>query len=122
MILGDVRPGREAVITIALSGTAGNAEEFDATIDTGFTDYLTIPPTLVERLGLRYRESMSFELANGQLAAFDLYEASVLWDDTWREIIVAVADGGPLIGMALLHGFRLNIEVIDGGRVEITRL
>jgi len=39
-----------------------------------------------------------------------------------REVIVSLADGGALVGMALMQGYHLSVEVIDGGRVEIRPL
>ena len=122
MILGEVKPSREAVVRVVLAGAAERTLELDAVVDTGFTDYLTVSPDIVDGLGLRYRESMTYELANGALDMFDLYEGRVLWDGAWREVIVSLADGGPLLGMALLQGFHLGVDVVDGGRVEIRSL
>jgi len=122
VIVGEVKPGQEASVSLAVMGPADRQIEFDAVVDTGFTDYLTIPSRWVNELGLRFRESMTYELANGELAAFDLFEVRVLWDGRWRNIVASVADGGPLVGMALLHGQRLTVDVIDGGRVEIRAL
>ena len=122
MIVGEVKPSREALIRVALAGPAGRRVELDAIIDTGFTDFLTVPRQVIEELGLRFRESMAYELANGDLDMFDLYEGKVLWDDRWREVIVSLAEGGPLVGMGLMEGCRLSVDVTDGGRVEIRPL
>ena len=119
MIVGEVKPGREALIRLTLAGSTEQTVELDAIVDTGFTDYLTVSKRLVDRLGLQFRESMAYELANGELDMFDLYEGRVLWDRRWREVIVSLADGGVLVGMALMQGYHLSVEVIDGGRVQI---
>jgi clan AA aspartic protease len=122
VIVGEVKPSREALIRLALAGPAGRRVELDAIIDTGFTDFLTVPRQVIEELGLRFRESMAYELANGDLDMFDLYEGKVLWDGRWREVIVSLAEGGPLVGMGLMEGCRLSVDVTDGGRVEIRPL
>ncbi len=122
MIVGEVKPSREALIRLVLADPAERTVELDAIVDTGFTDYLTVPRDVVRELGLRYRESMAYELANGELDMFDLYEGRVLWDGHWREVIVSLAEGGALVGMALIQGYHLSIDAIDGGRVEIRSL
>lgn len=122
MIVGEVKPNREALIRIVLAGPAGRGVELDAIVDTGFTDYLTVSRQVVEELGLRFRESMAYELANGEVDTFDLHEGKVLWDDRLRDVIVSVAEGGPLVGMGLMEGCRLTVDVMDGGRVEIRPL
>jgi len=122
VIVGEVKPSREALIRLVLADPAERTVELDAIVDTGFTDYLTVPRDVVRELGLRYRESMAYELANGELDMFDLYEGRVLWDGHWREVIVSLAEGGALVGMALIQGYHLSIDAIDGGRVEIRSL
>lgn len=122
MIVGEVKPSREALIRLVLAGPGNTTVELDAIIDTGFTDYLTVSREVVEALNLGFRESMAYELANGDLEMFDLFEARVLWDGQWRNVVVSRAEGGPLVGMALMQGSRLTVEVIDGGRVEIQSL
>jgi hypothetical protein len=42
--------------------------------------------------------------------------------DTWRHVFAVEMEGGPLLGMAMLAGNYLGIEVTDGGRVEIRPL
>jgi len=122
MIVGEVKPSREALIRIVLKGTANQTVELDAVVDTGFTDYITVSKHLADELGLRYRESMIYELANGEVDMFDLYEGRVVWNGQWRDVVLSVADGGPLVGMALMHGCRLTIDIVDGGRVQIRPL
>ena len=52
----------------------------------------------------------------------DVYDASIEWDGQVRPILVLEADDVPLIGMALLYGSRLTIDVVDGGAVTIEPL
>ena len=40
---------------------------------------------------------------------------TVLWDGRPREIVAYLSDTTPLIGMSLLHGHKLEIDVEDGG-------
>jgi hypothetical protein len=50
------------------------------------------------------------------------FHAFVEWHGTPREVIALAADGDPLIGMSLLRGSRLSIDVINGGEVRIDAL
>ena len=52
MIEGVVNAAHEAVVTLALHGSAGQTRDIEAVIDTGFTGFLTVPPALAGELGL----------------------------------------------------------------------
>jgi clan AA aspartic protease len=96
--------------------------DFQAVVDTGFNDWLALPPGAIEKLALPFREEGRYTLADGSETASRLFAAEVEWLGRLRRILVAEMDGGPLLGMALLRGSYLGIEVIDGGRVEIRTL
>ena len=51
-----------------------------------------------------------------------LYAATIVWDGKYREIDVAESETEPLIGMALLYGYKLQIETIKGGLVRVDAL
>ena len=58
-------------------------------------------------------------LADGAEARFDVHSATVLWEDRPRRVYVYSAEATPLVGMRLLEGHSLYVEVEDGGRVVI---
>ena len=47
---------------------------------------------------------------------------AVQWEGQLREGTVLAADGTPLVGMDLLAGSRLCLDLIEGGPVTIERL
>jgi hypothetical protein len=51
-----------------------------------------------------------------------MYRAKRSWHGQQRDVLVAEAEGTPFVGMSLLSGNRLVIDVIDGGGVEIDSL
>jgi len=122
MIAGVVNEQAEATIPLRALGPEGVELLITAVIDTGFSDYLTLPPSMIAALGLGSDVPVEATLADGSLAQMDSYQATLLWDGQPREILVLEADGGPLVGMALLYGSRLSIDVVDGGAVTVAPL
>ncbi len=119
MIEGVVNAGYEPVVPLRVQGPSGHTMDIEAVVDTGFTGFLTLPPALMTDLRLRYRGRGWATLADGSEAPFDVYGVTVLWDGLPRLIEADEADSIPLVGMRLLEGHNLNIEVRDGGSVVI---
>jgi clan AA aspartic protease len=122
MITGTVVGGREAVITLTLSGTNGIEAHIDVVIDTGFTDSLTLSTEWVDALALPYLQAEIVLLADGSEINVDQYEGTVIWDGSHRPIVVHCMEGNPLIGMSMLQECRVTLHVRDGGAVEIEAL
>ena len=119
MTTGTVNADYEAVIRLFVQGLAGSAHEVDAIIDTGFNGFLTLPPALVTALGLMRRSRGRVLLANGSEELFDIYGVTVLWNGQQRYVEADAVDTTPLVGMSLLDGYDLHIQVADGGQVVI---
>ena len=119
MIEGVVNSAYEAVITLSLRGPAGQAQEVEAVIDTGFTGFVTLPPSLVAELGLVFMGTSEATLADGSEVSFDAYDVTVLWESQPRDVLIDEADTTPLVGMLLLDRHNLSIDVENGGRVLI---
>ena len=119
MIEGVVNAAREAVVTLSLRGPAGQARDIRAVVDTGYSGFLTLPTTLVAELGLPFANLGWARLANDDEVTYDVHHATVLWDGQPRQIRADVTGSTPLLGMRLLAGHDLSIEVERGGRVLI---
>jgi predicted aspartyl protease len=52
MITGHVTADREAIVRLKLRGTNGVEAEVEAVLDTGFTEYLSLPQNWVTALAL----------------------------------------------------------------------
>jgi clan AA aspartic protease len=122
MISGKVNVYREAVVRLVLQNPQGREREIEAVIDTGFNGFLTLPLDLVSGLALPFRRSGRALLGDGSEITFDVHEAVVLWDGRLRRIAVDIADTDPLLGMGLLYGHEINLQVIEGGDVSIKHL
>lgn len=121
MITGTVK-GDEARIRLKLIGTNGNDVYVQAVVDTGYTGSLSLSPSLIAELGLQWRSMGCGLLADGSEMLFDVYEAVLDWDGKRVIVLVAEADADPLIGMRLLRGHELKVQVRSAGEVTITRL
>jgi clan AA aspartic protease len=112
----------EALLRLTVHGTRRRKHQIEAVIDTGFSGYLTLPPDVIAGLGLAWQSTAQGILADGSASPFELYEAAVVWDRRARLIVVCESDATPLVGMAMLDGYELNVQVRPRGKVTITRL
>ena len=119
MIEGAVNAAYEPVVRLALEGPSGQSREIDAVVDTGFNGFLTLPPMMIVALELPFQSEGQATLANGSVEFFDVYGVTALWDGHPRFVDVDEADTTPLLGMALLDGYSLYVEVAAGGPVVI---
>ena len=122
MKIGEVTPNKEAIVKIDLISFDGHKREVVAVLDTGFTEYLTLPPTIITDLGLQYQYSIPMILADGSSIAVRVFDAIVIWADIKRSIPVQETLGDVLLGMSMIYGFRLNVDALDGGAVTITQI
>lgn len=122
MMQGVVNQNCEATISLVLVNEIGQRQLITAVIDTGFNGFLTLPSTIIKTLNLPWNASDIVTLGDGSQTIFDLYAVTIIWDGQYYEVDVAESETEPLIGMALLHGYRLQIDTIEGGLVKIEKL
>ncbi len=119
MIEGRVNAAYEPVVALTVQSRAGHELDVSGVVDTGFNRFLTLPPSLIADLDLPLVGVSQVVLANGSEETLDMHGATVLWDGVPRDIDVLVADTTPLVGMSLLDGYELHVQVREGGRVLI---
>ncbi len=122
MMFGTVNHNCEAVIKIVVGRIGLPKITVDAVIDTGFTSFLSLPLFIITDLGLPWHYRDVGTLGDGSEVIFEIYKAAIIWDGQSQIIDVAASDADPLVGMGLLHGFKLQIEAVEGGRVTIEAL
>jgi clan AA aspartic protease len=122
MIAGKVTADREAVVELQLAASARQVPQIRAVIDTGYNYYLTLPSHLITAYELPFAGHRRAALANGSHVILEVYLAAVVWHDRQRELLVVRADGAPLVGMSLLRGSRLTMDIVDDGDVVIDEL
>jgi clan AA aspartic protease len=121
MILGKFVDGR---VVLPVSFCLGNDTDLmiNCVVDTGFNDYLTLPPQAVAAMGLPFYTTTVARLADGRKYSIPIHSARIRWNN--REELVPVLATGikPLLGTALLQGFRLIVEFANDGIVKIERM
>ena len=122
MIQGVVNARHEAMVRLRVRGPGGVESDVDAIVDSGFTSSLTLPMALVTALGLARQSGGTGVLADGSVRRFEIFGAEVEWGGSWRAVLVSAVGNEPLIGMRLLAGHKLVIDVVPGGAVEIIPL
>jgi clan AA aspartic protease len=119
MIQGSVNAEGEAEVCPVVMNPTGRQQRILAIIDTGFTRYLTLQLQVIATLGLPFFRQSLVVLGDGSISSFHYYHGTIFWDGVRRRIPIAASDTEPLLGMDLLDGCRLTIEVIPGGQVTI---
>ncbi len=122
MIHGKVTTMLEATIDIEVSGPNLTSEQTQAVIDTGFNGYLTLPSHLVSLLNLPLAGSRYATLGDGSVVTLEAYYATISWHGQSRKVLVLQGDGAALVGMSLLRGSRVSMDVVADGDVVIEEL
>jgi clan AA aspartic protease len=122
MITGIVNEEFEPIISISLYDSEGNIYTQDAIVDTGFNGWLSLPPDLISQLNLKWKRRGRAILGDGSECVFNVYEAVLVWDGNLLAIPIDEADSEPLIGMSLMEGYQLMVQVFEGGSVELSKI
>jgi clan AA aspartic protease len=122
MVTGHLTSGKEAVVPIDVLGPPGQVAHVEAAIDTGYDGFLTLPAALIHDLSLLFAGYARALLGDGNEVRMEVFKAAVLWDDRPIEVLVLAAEGGVLLGMELLTGSRVTLDVEEGGAVTIESL
>lgn len=121
MISGIIKNGRATVnIIFQLPNKPDFTIEF--VIDTGFTEFLSLPPVAVTLLGFPFVYDMYANLADNSNVILPIHQATIIWNGEEREVNILATGKRPLLGTALLDGYELVIQFTEGGLVTIDEL
>ena len=120
MIRGRISEDGEAIIVpVAVADSDGRLWPLETVLDTGFVGDLSLPSAVIHRMGLARAGSLNFILANGEPARLRTYHARVFWHDRLLDIEVTETGDVPLIGIRMLRGSRVAMDMLPGGEVII---
>jgi len=122
VVEGCVTAERKAVVSVSLEGPSGQHCRANAVVDTGLTGYLALSAEQVSELGLRFLGARIGTLADGRPAVLNAFQATVDWLGEQRIVPVLEVQGTALLGMALLHGSRMTMGIVENGPLQIEPL
>jgi clan AA aspartic protease len=122
MIHGIVNFRCELTLPIVVGNSNGQREFVNTVIDTGFDGFLSLPSEIIVLLELPWRTSNIATLGDGSQTLFDFYAGTVIWDGRYRTVDIAESETEPLLGLAMLRGYRLQVDNVEGGIVKIEAL
>jgi len=122
VITGAVNASGEPRIRLFLHGSGGILHEIEAVVDTGFNGFLSLDQPLIGALGLAYERQERTMIANGVIEECAVYSGTVVWDGGDRNALIQSANGGPLLGTALIEGYELRVQMREGGAVTLTQM
>jgi predicted aspartyl protease len=111
MMHGLVNINYEPVLRLEIEDGQGQVHKMDVVINTGFSGFLGLPYSLIADLNL-VRSPISEES----------YEATIIWNEEYQQIVVTPVETEPIIGIALLEGYTLQIQVMQHGLVTLERV
>ena len=116
MMHGLVNINYEAMLRLVIE-TDQQQQSIDAIINTTFKGYLGLPQQLIKRLDLH-----PFPQEPESVASNDFYKATIVWGNETRDIPVTLVEGEPVVGMSLLQGYSLQIQVTQHGLVTVNQI
>ena len=119
MMIGSINEEREAVLCLQIQGPEDQSVEVEAVIDTGYNGTLSLPPEIIAVLALPSRGARQVTLGDGSSVYLNIYRATVIWDGQPLAAQVMETEDVTVLGMSLLYGYRLVMDVVDGGGVTI---
>ncbi len=119
MIEGSVNRQLEPTVTLTVGNSPGHEHQIDAVVDTGYSGQLTLPNHVIAGFGLQRVGVSQATLADGSTINFNVYGATLQWSGKEVDIAVDEVHSVPLVGMSLLEGSTLQIDVRHYGRVLI---
>jgi clan AA aspartic protease len=122
MIAGIVNADFEPIIPLSICASDGKVYTQDAIVDTGFNGWLSLPPDLIAQLNLKWKRRGRAILGDGSECVFNIYEAVLIWDGNFLTIPIDEADSEPLVGMSLMEGYQLMVQVLEGGHVDLSKV
>jgi clan AA aspartic protease len=122
MIHGVVNFRYELTLPLVVGNSNEQRELVNTVIDTGFDGFLSLPSEMIVRLELPWRTSNIATLGDGSKTLFDFYAGIVIWDGQYCMIDIAESETEPLLGLAMLREYRLQVDNVKGGIVKIEAL
>ncbi len=94
-------------------------KSYDALLDTGFDSVMSVDRRDAGELGLRYIGDKVEILADGSEHSSQVFAGRVLFAGEWRDVPITASGVGASVGMQLIYGARLTLDVFLDGDVDL---
>ena len=112
---GSVDPKRRPILPVWVEGPFGS-EQVNALVDTGFNGFVSLPQSVIYRLGMKRYGRIPVLSANGVLTLEVAFEGATRWTGGLRSgLVIESAAGLASIGTELMDG---SVIEIDFGRAR----
>lgn len=113
---------RKAIVPVIFRLPQQSDFSMDFVIDTGFNDYLTLPPQAVSVMNLPLYSSMPAKLADGSETLLSVHLGTIVWDNVEKVVPILASGYKPLLGTAMMEGYHLEIDFEDNGLISLEKL
>ncbi|MFK0734963.1 MAG: clan AA aspartic protease [Gloeotrichia echinulata GP01] len=112
---------RKAIVPVIFQLPGKPDFSLDFVIDTGFNDYLTLPPQAIGVMNLPLYSSLSARLADGSETLLSVHLGTIVWDNAEKVVPILASGYKPLLGTAMMEGYHLEIDFEDNGPVSLEK-
>jgi clan AA aspartic protease len=109
----------EAIVPLHFVSSDGHVIEFKVIVDTGFSGFLALPLSAILALHRPRTTEETVDLADGSTVTVPGFRLEIIWAGKKRRVMAYGMDGRPLIGMKLLRGHLVTMEVMPDGLITI---
>ncbi|MBD2354509.1 clan AA aspartic protease [Tolypothrix sp. FACHB-123] len=113
---------RKAVIPVIFRLPQQPDFSLDFVIDAGFNDYLTLPLQAISAMNLPLYSSLPARLADGSETLLSVHLGTIVWDNVETVVPILAAGYKPLLGVAMMEGYHLEIDFEDNGLVSLEKI
>jgi clan AA aspartic protease len=113
---------RKAIVPVIFRLPQQPDFSLDFVIDTGFNDYLTLPPQAVMAMNLPLSSSLPARLADGSETLLSVHLGTIVWDDVEKVVPILASGYKPLLGVAMMEGYHLEIDFENNGLVSLAEI
>lgn len=115
-----IRRQATLLVTLYLPGQPDFALDF--VVDTGFSEFLTLPIAAVAAMGLPLVLRRTVSLADGSIITVAIHSLTILWNGVQEQVNVLATGRRPLIGTMLLDEQELRVRFHEGDLVSVQDL
>ena len=104
-------------VSFEVVDASGRVESFTGTLDTGFTGWIVLPATEIEKLDLSFSHNGVMTLADDNTVQVPIYVGEVFLAFNWHRVLVVQIGTIPLVGTGITSNSRITLDMIANGQI-----